>query len=170
MHPSADILARREEIVRAHMDAEHRGDWNAALETFHAPRYEIVCTGETHEGPAAVEAFYDETAVAFPDLKLELVALHHAEDTVVVEADLIATHLGPWRGLPPTGRPVRYRMCNLFVFEEDKLICERMYFDLLTVLKQIGIARDPVSLGGRIATALNHPITVARAFVRGWRG
>jgi steroid delta-isomerase-like uncharacterized protein len=165
--PSKQLIARRDEIVRAHMDAESRGDWLGALETFHEARYEVMCTREVHDGAVAVQAFYDESATAFPDLTLELEELHHTDGGVFVEVDLVATHLGAWRGLPPTGRAVRYRMCNLFVFDEDRLVCERMYFDLLTVLQQIGIARDPASLAGRLATAVNHPVTVARALIRG---
>jgi hypothetical protein len=57
-------------------------------------------------------------------------------------------------------------MLNLFLFEDDGLVCERMYFDLLTPLRQIGIARDPTSLAGRIGAALNHPLTVSRALLR----
>jgi hypothetical protein len=41
-----------------------------------------------------------------------------------------------------------------------------MYFDLLTPLRQIGIARDPTSTAGRIGTLLNHPLTLTRAFLR----
>jgi hypothetical protein len=53
----------------------------------------------------------------------------------------------------------------MFVFEEDRLVCERVYFDSNTVLRQLGIARDPVSLGGRLATVINHPLTVGRALL-----
>ena len=28
----------------------------------------------------------------------------------------------------------------IFVFEEDRLVCERVYFDLLTILGQLGLA------------------------------
>jgi hypothetical protein len=38
--------------------------------------------------------------------------------------------------------------------------------DSNTILRQLGIARDPVSLSGRLATALNHPLTVGRALTR----
>jgi len=41
-----------------------------------------------------------------------------------------------------------------------------MYFDLLTPLKQLGIARDPTTLSGRIGAAIQHPLTVGGAFLR----
>jgi hypothetical protein len=58
------------------------------------------------------------------------------------------------------------RFAAMFLFEEDRLVCERVYFDSNTVLRQLGIARDPLSVGGRVATVLNHPLTVGRALTR----
>lgn len=110
--------------------------------------------------------FYEETGRAFPDLAFSPPTLRHSADAVAVETVYRATHLGPWRGLPATGRVVEYPMLNVFVFDEDRLVGERMYFDLLTPLRQIGIARDPTSLAGRIALAVNHPLTVGAAFAR----
>ena len=59
---------------------------------------------------------------------------------------LYGTHLGPFRGLPPTGRKFEMRFCAIFVFEEDRLVCERVYFDAGTILRQLGIAHDPLTL------------------------
>ena len=88
------------------------------------------------------------------------------DDAVMVETDFVGTHLGPWRGLPATGRRVRYRMCNIFEFEGDRLVCERLHFDLLTVLEQVGIARDPTTPAGRVMTFVNHPWRVTSAYVQ----
>jgi hypothetical protein len=57
-------------------------------------------------------------------------------------------------------------MTAFYLFEEDRLVCERVYFDLGTILRQLGVARDPASVGGKVATVLNHPLTVGRALVR----
>ena len=45
-------------------------------------------------------------------------------------------------------------------------MCERVYFDAGTVLRQLGIAHDPLSLTGRVATVFNHPLTIGQALVR----
>jgi predicted ester cyclase len=170
MHPISETLrSAREELVRRHTDCENRHDFIGALGTFHRPRYDVVATGEIHDGGDAVAQFYRETDSAFPTFWLDLLALHHGDDTVVAEVRFTGAQLGAWRGLPPTGRLIEYRFIGLFEFEEDRLICERLYFDLLTQLKQAGIARDPTTLGGRIATILNHPFVVGRAMLRGLR-
>lgn len=145
------------------MESENRHDFDTTIATFHRPRYELVGTGEVHDGEAAVRAYFAETRTAFPDQRNELVELHHADDAVVVEFLLKGTHLGPLRGLPPTGRAFAVRMAALFVFEEDRLVCERVYFDSSTLLAQLGLAHDPGSLAGRLSTVATHPLTVARA-------
>ena len=61
-------------------------------------------------------------------------------------------------------------MTAFFVFEGDRLIGERVYFDQATILRQLGLARDPRSLLGRISLVLNHPLTIARALLAGRRG
>jgi hypothetical protein len=50
-----------------------------------------------------VESYFEESRRAFPDQRNELLALHHAEDAVLVEAVVRGTHRGPLRSLPPTG-------------------------------------------------------------------
>jgi steroid delta-isomerase-like uncharacterized protein len=162
----ADLRERRAAVVREHMDSENRHEFDATLATFAHPRYEIVPTGDVYDGPEEVMGYFAETRAAFPDQRNELVAMHHAEDAVVVEFDLLGTHLGTLRGLPPTGRAFTCRSLAIFVFEGDQIVCERVYFDSATILRQLGIAHDPLTLRGRIATVLNHPLTIGRAVAR----
>jgi steroid delta-isomerase-like uncharacterized protein len=166
MAPAKALREKREAIVREHMESENRHEFDVTLETFDHPRYELIATGEVHDGPAEVAAYFEETRTAFPDQRNELLALHHADDAVFVEAMIYGTHLGPFRGLPPTGRSWESRICAMFLFEEDRLVCERVYFDAVSIFRQLGIAHDPLTLKGRVATVLNHPLTIGRAVVR----
>ena len=170
MAPSAASRKKREEIVRQHMDSENRHEFDATLDTFGHPRYELIATGEVYDGTEEVSGYYDDTRRAFPDQRNELLALHHAEDAVLVEAVVRGTHKGPLRSLPPTGREFELPILAIFMFEGDMLTCERVYFDQNTVLRQLGIARDPVSLTGRLQTLVTHPITIGRGWVRRYTG
>ena len=161
---------KREEIVREHMDSENRHEFDATLETFDHPRYELIPTGEVHDGPEEVMAYFEETRRAFPDQRNELLALHHADDAVLVEAVIRGTHKGPLRSLPPTGREFELPILAIFMFDGDRLLCERVYFDQLTVLRQLGVARDPLSLTGRLQTLVTHPLTIGRGVVRQFTG
>jgi steroid delta-isomerase-like uncharacterized protein len=161
-----DLRERREAIVREHMESENRHDFDTTIDTFEHPRYEIVATGDVHDGEEAVRAYFAESRTAFPDQRNELIQLHHMEDGVAAEFILRGTHEGELRGMPPTGKSFECRMVALFLFEDDRLVCERVYFDSATILRQLGIAHDPLTLRGRIATLANHPVTISRAVVR----
>ncbi len=163
MAVTAELRRQREQLVIEHMETENRHEFDATLATFDHPRYELIGTGDVYDGPEEVARYFEETRTAFPDQRNELIALHHADEAVIVEANLYGTHDGPFRGLPPTGRKFEMRFCAMFVFEEDRLVCERVYFDANTVLRQLGIAHDPLTLRGRLATVANHPLTVGRA-------
>ena len=142
--PRCGASARR--LVREHMESENRHEFDTTMGTFHHPRYEIIATGDVHDGEGEVARYFQETRAAFPDQRNELIALRHADDAVIVEFDLKGTHLGSFRGLPPTGREFTCRMVALFLFEEDRLVGERVYFDSATIQRQLGIAHDPLTL------------------------
>jgi steroid delta-isomerase-like uncharacterized protein len=130
---------RREEVVREHMESENRQDFDATLKTFTHPRYELIATGEVYDGEEAVRRYYATSRAAFPDQRNEIRAVHHAADAVIVEFDLLGTHRGPLLGVPPTGREFRCPMVALFLFAGEGIVCERVYFDSATILRQLGI-------------------------------
>ncbi len=166
MAPNPLLRRKRETIVREHMDSENRHEFDATLETFHHPRYELIATGEVYDGPEEVMGYFERTRRAFPDQRNELLALHHADDAVCVEAVIRGTHEGPLGGLPPTGRAFELPILSIFLFDDDELVCERVYFDSTTVLRQLGVARDPLSITGRVWTLVSHPLRIARGVVR----
>jgi len=142
-----ELRAHREALVREHMESENRHEFDVTMDTFAHPRYEIIPTGDVHDGEEEVARYFEETRAAFPDQRNELVALHHADDAVIVEFDLKGTHEGPLRGIPPTGRAFTCRTVAFFVFEEDRLVCERVYFDVATILGQLGLGPDSLAAG-----------------------
>jgi len=114
------------------------------LATFSHPRYEIIPTGQVHDGPEEVMEYFQTSRVAFPDQRNELIALHHADDAVIAEFDLLGTHQGPLFGIPATGRSFTCRTVALFLFEADRIVCERVYFDSATILRQLGVTAGPI--------------------------
>jgi len=119
------------------MESENVHDFDATIGTFSHPRYEIIPTGAVYDGEEAVRAYFKESRAAFPDQRNELISLRHAGDAVVVEFWLLGTHRGPLMGLAPTGREFRCRMTAFFVFEGPGIVCERVYFDSATILRQL---------------------------------
>jgi len=140
---SDEVRARREQVVLDHFHDEVEQDWDAVLSTFPHPRYEIVPTSAVHDGDSAVRGYYHETREAFPDQRHEMIALRHADDAVVAEFYLLGTHQGPLGPVPATGGRFKVRMTAFFVFDEsEELVCERVYFDQLSFLRQLLAAID----------------------------
>ncbi len=121
------------------MESENRHDFDATIATFERPRYEIVPTGDVFDGEEAVRGYFAASRAAFPDQRNEVKSIRHADDAVITEFDLLGTHLGPLRGIPPTGRAFRCPMTAFFIFEGDRIVCERVYFDSATILRELGI-------------------------------
>ena len=132
-----ELRRRREAVVREHMESENRHDFDATIATFGHPRYELMATGQVFDGEEEVRGYFASSRAAFPDQRNELRSLRHADDAVVVELDLLGTNDGPFLGQAPTGKAFRCPMTALFLFEGDRIVCERVYFDAGTILRQI---------------------------------
>lgn len=136
--PPESVLRARERLVLDHFHDEVRQDWDAALATFPHPRYELIAQMTVHDGGREVRDYYTETRSAFPDQDHELIALRHSVDAVIVEFWLLGTHRGPLGAIPATGSRHRTRMTAYFVFDEhEDLVAESIYFDRLTILRQL---------------------------------
>lgn len=130
--------ADREKLVLDHFHDEVVQKWDDVLSTFPHPRYEIIPLMRVHDGDTEVRGYYYESRTAFPDQDHEIIALRHTDDAVVVEFWLTGTHRGPFGPIPPTGNKFRVRMTAFFIFDQqEKLVCERIYFDALTMFKQL---------------------------------
>lgn len=169
----AGLRQSREATVLAHLEAEKHRDLEATLATFKAGAARLELPGgEVADGPAEVAATYRDLFQAFPDLsfpELKPGSFCHHGDVVIGETRLQGTHVGTFRGLPPTGRRIDMPLVAIFVFDGPDLLCERVYWDRLTLFTQLGVARDPNTRVGKLATLLNHPITLARATIRARR-
>jgi predicted ester cyclase len=160
--PPETVLRVREKLVLDHFQDEVAQDWDATLSTFPHPHYELIAQMLVHDGDGEVREYYSDTRVAFPDQHHELIALRHSHDAVIVEFWLLGTHLGPLGKIPPTGSQHRTRMTAYFIFDEDeRLVTERIYFDQLTILKQLvgGLdkkkPKDLLTLAGAVRGALS---------------
>lgn len=104
---------------------------------------------------------------ALPDLEIEVQRRHVADDAILLEVMIRGTHLGGWRGLPPTGRRVEFPLCGIYTFDAaNRLAGEKIYYDRGTVLRQLGVFHEPESVLGQISILATHPATIARALAR----
>ncbi len=57
----------------------------------------------------------------FPDLRFEVHAVTASDDVAALHATLHGTHLGPWRDLAPTGRPIEVEHMFFFRFHGPRI-------------------------------------------------
>lgn len=163
-----DQRSARIAIVEQHIRLENAHDLEGVLGTFgESARYDDEAWSEHYSGRDGVRSFYEQLMQALPDLEIDVQSQHDTDDTVVVEVIIRGAHLGAWRGLPATGRRVEVPLCGIYTFDSnDRLAGEKIYYDRATVLRQLGVFREPQSLLGRLSIVVTHPITIARALMR----
>jgi steroid delta-isomerase-like uncharacterized protein len=134
------LREQRLALLEEHFASEVDQEFDRTIATFAGhPRYEIVPTGQVHDGEEAVLAYHRAQRGAFPDQRHENVRMHVADDdTIISEFDLLGTNLGEFMGGAPTGKAFRVPVVAVFFFEGDKITNERVYLDLASMLTQIG--------------------------------
>jgi ketosteroid isomerase-like protein len=130
---AGSLRERREACVREHMESENLQDFARTLTTFAHPHYELIGSGDVFDGAERVMRYFRESRAAVPDQRSRLIAIHSADDAVIVEFDLMGTPRAAG------GRSFTCRMVALFIFPEggDRIVCERVYWDTATIARQL---------------------------------
>ncbi len=136
-------LTRTEElnvrVAREHFAAESAHDTERTLAPLAADiMYHVVASGSIVHGKETVSKYYDVWWTAFPDVSIEVKRLVASGEWVVAENVVTATHLGPWLGLPPTGKRTVQHLCAICRMRDGLMIEETVYYDQLERIRQIG--------------------------------
>jgi steroid delta-isomerase-like uncharacterized protein len=124
-----------------------RGNLDAADELFADDYERHLRAGEPSPGPEGQKQIAAAFRTAFPDLTWDV-------DFVIAEGDLVAgrwtaagTHLGPWAGVEPTGKSMRFSGINVFRFADGRVVEIWNHRDDLGLMEQLGA---PVHAGARL--------------------
>lgn len=134
-HPNRLMLQR-------HLAAENAHDMAATLATIHPDCvFRDMATGQVFPGLAGAERHYRQWWDAFGNV-VERSALGGAhwidEETYVAEPQYVGRHAGPFLGLAPTGRGFTLPFVVFVRFRDGLFVEERFYYDLATLLRQLG--------------------------------
>ncbi|GII28994.1 ester cyclase [Planotetraspora mira] len=111
-----------------------------------SPRATYVCPGGIAEGREEIASYLALYLEGFPDITLTPHGKAETGDLVVLEWTVTSTHAGPFllptgEIVPPTGRHVVVRGCDLRTMDDGLIASQRVYYDQLEMITQIGADR-----------------------------
>ncbi|WP_435174189.1 ester cyclase [Actinacidiphila sp. bgisy145] len=127
--------SRKQRIAMLFENIITRGELHLADEVFdedfHWPQFDL-------HGPDGVRTWVRAFRSAFPDIK-DMVREQISEgDVVVTRVVCEGTQLGPFRGLPPSGRAATFAAIGIDRFREEKVIERSAWFDMADLMRQLG--------------------------------
>jgi steroid delta-isomerase-like uncharacterized protein len=144
------VLHENRRVWQRHVLAENRRSLESLLETLGSdPIYKIMATNATFKGRDQVAQFYAGLFEGVPNATFELVNAFVGEEGVVEEAVLRGTQRGPLFGIPSTGREIALPMTIVLPMFNGQIMGERLYFDLATLARELGVPLDQINLGPR---------------------
>ncbi len=133
-----------EELLHGSLEAWNAHDRDRWIE-YAADGIEVLVSGGVRaSGIEGAAQLYDTWHEAFPDNRVEPTLTLVQGGNGMHESHFRGTHTGTMRGpggdIPATGRPVDIPFVALLAVEGDELTSFRVYFDLLDMLGQLGLA------------------------------
>ncbi len=101
--------------------------------------YEDVTMGAGNHGKNELRAFGEGFFTAFPDVTFELTSRFATGSQGGVEWVMRGTHRGDMPGMPATNKHAEVRGASIFEFAGDKIRRCSDYWDMATMLKQLGL-------------------------------
>jgi len=131
-------------IARNSIDAFNAADWEK-MRTFWKPeaKYYEPATSRVIEGVDDMVELWKGWKTAFPDLTGEVTNIFATDDHVFLEVTWNGTHTGPlvtpFGEFAATYKPYTSRAAKMLEFDGELINVNRHYFDLLSILNQLGI-------------------------------
>lgn len=104
-----------------------------------------VANGDTYRGADGLLAEFTKWHTAMSDGVMHIKTVIGKGDLVAIETLVTGTHDGPFAtgdgDLPPTGNAIEFPMCTIATIREGKERQERHYFDLESIMTQLGASK-----------------------------
>ena len=101
---------------------------------------EVAADSTVTRNKDELHARFQNLFSSIPDLKVELTSYFASGNNICVEWISSGTHTGDMPGFPATGKNFSYREVVVIELIGDKLSRFSLYCDLLTVMRQLGLA------------------------------
>jgi steroid delta-isomerase-like uncharacterized protein len=113
----------------------------------------IVPVG-VHDGAQEVLACYKEVFAALPDLRADISAIAHAEETVLVAWEMTGTFMGArFQGIEPTGKRMRLEGASVHIVRAGRVASAQIIYDGASFARQMGMLPTRGSFADRAMIA-----------------
>jgi steroid delta-isomerase-like uncharacterized protein len=126
-------------LARENVEAFNAGDWQR-LKAAITPDvvYDEVGSQRRLQGADQFVEAYQGWKQAAPDCKGTISNALASGSTVAIEVHWTGTQTGPLGAIPPSGKSWSVRGAQVIAIDKDKIKELRQYFDMTTILQQIG--------------------------------
>jgi steroid delta-isomerase-like uncharacterized protein len=133
------------DVARAPIVAFNEKNWGAVRAAVTPDFvYDEVATARKAQGVDQVIPLWQGWATAFPDARATFNSAFSSGSTAVLEVTWKGTHQGPLPtpkgSIPATGKRIDIRACFVVEIAGEKAKLQRHYFDMATMLQQLGVA------------------------------
>jgi steroid delta-isomerase-like uncharacterized protein len=129
-------------VLTEHLRAEIAGELENTMATMVDEPYMSPGSGIEARGREAVTAAYAKRFREVPDQHFDVERSIVTDDTAVIEGFVNATPHGTFQGLPAYGKRIRLRATVWIEFVDGKLLCERSYYDMAELRRQLEVGVD----------------------------
>lgn len=137
-------MGEARKVMDALTEAMFAGDMNKAKSQYSTDAIGVGPDGSEFKGGHEIVEFLAPFFRAFPDATYQSVAKFEDGNTAIDEGIFKGTHTGPLETpdgatIPPTHKSMTMRGCDIATVEGGKITRHHFYFDMLSVMEQLGI-------------------------------
>jgi ketosteroid isomerase-like protein len=143
----ASTMGEAREVMDRLTEAVFAKDREAATALYASDAVAVTPDQGEVTGAGAIMKWNQQFFDAFPDARYESLHAHESGNTAIDEGYFVGTHTGPLASptgdVPPTGRSVRLRACDIVTVEDGLVTSHRFYFDRVEFQGQLGLMEGP---------------------------
>jgi predicted ester cyclase len=136
----ADQLPKPLDVIRAWQGALAKRDMGTMAEVVDMAGYREICLGLTDWTTGydvALANWMKNMVQPWSDMHFSEEEVVEGEDTVTLRSSIEATHVGPFLGIDPTGRRVRWDNISIVHVSDGKVVGQWAQPDLYGIYRQL---------------------------------
>src|SRR5688500_15090599 len=138
----------REVLDRLTETGVDQRDLDSAVDLYAEDAVMVTPDAGELRGRESIRGYWKQLVDAFPDSHYDTIGKFEAGSSAIDEGYYVGTNTAPLTTpsgdtLPPTGRMVKIRSCDVARVEDGKIVEHHLYFDQAAYFEQLGFESGP---------------------------